>query len=95
MNAIQKLMMLGARVLPQPVMQRIGMLVMKFASVSKSDANPPTAANKQNSRRSGFDAIGVAGQNGTAGFDGYTDIDSAVYTRPLTHMDELLIDLED
>ena len=44
MNAVQKVMMLGARVLPQPVMQRIGMLVMKFAPVSKPDANPPTAA---------------------------------------------------
>ena len=47
MNAVQKLMMLGARVLPQPVMQRIGMLVMKFAPASKSDANPPTAAPEQ------------------------------------------------
>lgn len=48
MNAVQKVMMLGARVLPQPVMQRIGMLVMKSAPVSKPDANPPTAGPEQN-----------------------------------------------
>lgn len=46
MNAVQKAMMRGARVLLQLVMQRIGMLVMKFDAVAKPDANTPTAADE-------------------------------------------------